>query len=191
VLRSGLEPELADAWPAIEAELGVGDDGLVPATLIEEPAALRALPVTEAAGPWRGWLGGTDPIPTTRRPLVADLSTLALLDYLLGIDRVAEDVVPGRASGRRLALLDHGRAFPSSLEPAVEARLRDRMARVRRFSRTFVWALARLPSETRDPFIARLDPAAREAWTERLGTVRSYVAATIAAEPGSRALALP
>lgn len=113
----------------------------------------------------------SQPGPPSQDPLAADVSTMALFDYLIGnYDRYSGSNAKGNTEGTRLYFRDHDVAFPAQLPERLRQRMWEQVASVEMFSKTFVGALRKFDSNclfselAQDPAFATGEPIEQSAY---------------------------
>ncbi|MCS6799494.1 MAG: hypothetical protein NZ898_13390 [Myxococcota bacterium] len=198
LLLERLDPEAAERWPQIEAELVFERDGSLRGAAIHWVSGMR--PYALSAADWRR-LRHDAPLDPGTQTRDADLSQMIGFDYLIGNwDRFSGGNVSSTAAGDRLYIRDHNLAFAHPLGTRLHERVLEPLRRVERFSRRWIDAVRRLDERRlraeleRDPGWAVdpcLDDARIAALLERRDTLLSWVGSLVEAHGAEATLAFP
>lgn len=146
--RRLLRRDLADQWPALQAETLWEPDGTAWGAAIFWIPEMRNLGLDAGVGlaGWTAALRQSEPAPVDERAMHADLSRMVALDYLIGNpDRFSGSNVKGLPGpGSRVFVRDHNLAFLRPFPRRLHERVRRHLGRAERFSRRFVDALLEL-----------------------------------------------
>jgi hypothetical protein len=200
-LRARLAERHAEDWPALREEIGVSDQGTVRGAMIywvpdltdhhiDRPAQMKR---------WSQWLTVDGELPSDKRDLAHQLSTMLVFDFLIGNwDRFSGGNAQGDASGRWLYLRDHDAAFPRRIGLRLQRRMLARLTKAERFSRELYLRLKLLDPErvraelARDPEGADLlDDRQMAGLFERRDTILSHIEAALQQHGAERVLVFP
>jgi hypothetical protein len=199
-LLSHLHPESLALIPRIEAETIFGPGGKTVGT------ASYWIPVIKDSGfdtpegqrLAQAWLSQGEHIPADQREMAAQLSDLAVFDFLTANpDRLSGGNMKMSPDGRQLYYMDNTMSF--FVEPSGNAKTREALMKVQRFSRATYTALDRISVPTLEQVLAEetgtpyeiLTPAEIKAVVARRDVVRQYVAVLIGQFGSSDVLAFP
>jgi hypothetical protein len=175
------------------------DDRSAPAAAIYWVKGMRSVGY-ENKSQWSGWLRDAE-IPPGKEPLARDLSTMVVLDLLIGNwDRFSGGNLPSDPARRRAILRDNDRAFSTPLLARRYDALLEGLTRTERFSRSVVERLAELDEEALRHELG-LDPSDASAPLlsdtqiadvfDRRATILSYIASLIEERGEARVLVFP
>jgi hypothetical protein len=199
-LLSHLHPESIPLIPRIEAETIFGPGGKTVGT------ASYWIPVIKDSGfdtpegqrVAQTWLTQGEVIPADQREMAAQLSNLAVFDFLTcNPDRLSGGNMKMSPDGKQLYYMDNTMSF--FVEPAGKEKTREELMRVQRFSRATYAALDRisvpaleqiLSVETGTPYEI-LTPAEIRAVVARRDVVREYVAVLVGQFGDGKVFAFP
>ena len=139
-----------DAAAMFEREAVVAKDGSITGALIPWVPQLEFLPLEAEpwSSRWRGWLGGSLPIPDDQRALAAQISTMVVFDWLTGNwDRWSGGNVGLDRARNLLLFIDNDGAFYEVPPADALARQLGILKGSERFSKSFVDALRALGSK--------------------------------------------
>jgi hypothetical protein len=175
------------------------DDGSAPAAAIYWVKRMRRIGL-EHTERWSAWLSDGD-IPSGKRELARDLSTMVVFDFLIGNwDRLSGGNLSTDVTRSRAVLRDNDRAFSTPLLPRRYDRLLAALTRTERFSSSVVEKLLELdepmlrdelsedPSHARTPL---LDDRQITELFERRATILSYIGALIEERGDDSVLVFP
>ncbi|HSZ83937.1 MAG TPA: hypothetical protein VLA14_16745 [Polyangia bacterium] len=199
-LLTHLHPESLALLPRIEAETIFGPGGKTVGT------ASYWIPVIKDSGfdtPQgqllaQTWLSQGQHIPSDQRDMAAQLSDLAVFDFLTANpDRLSGGNMKMSPDGKQLYYMDNTMSF--FVEPAGNLKTREALMKVQRFSRGTYAALDRISVPTLEQVLAEetgtpyeiLTPAEIKAVVARRDVVRQYVAVLINQFGASDVLAFP
>jgi hypothetical protein len=183
-LLSHLHPESLSSIPRIEAETIFGPGGKTMGT------ASYWIPVIKDSGfdtpdgqrLAQTWLSQGEVIPADQREMAAQLSNLAVFDFLTcNPDRLSGGNMKMSPDGKQLYYMDNTMSF--FVEPAGKEKTREELNRVQRFSRSTYKALERISVPTLEQILSEetgtpyeiLTPAEIRAVVQRRDVVREYV----------------
>jgi hypothetical protein len=183
-----LHPESVPLIPRIQAETIFGPGGKTVGT------ASYWIPVIKDSGfdtpdgqrLAQTWLTHGQKIPADQVAIAAQLSNLAVFDFLTANpDRLSGGNMKMSPDGKQLYYMDNTMSF--FVDPVGKAKTRDELMRVQRFSRTTVSALDRISVPTLEQVLSEetgtpyeiLTPAEIKAVVARRDVVRQYVAVLV------------
>jgi hypothetical protein len=199
-LLSHLHPESVPLIPRIEAEAIFGPEGKTVGT------ASYWIPVIKDSGfdtpegqrLAQAWLSQGEVIPPDQRDMAAQLSNLAVFDFLTcNPDRLSGGNMKMSPDGKQLYYMDNTMSF--FVEPAGKEKTREELMKVQRFSRATYAALDRisvpaleriLSEETGTPYEI-LTPEEIRAVVARRDVVRAYVTVLVGQFGESKVFAFP
>ena len=187
-LLSHLHPESIPLIPRIEAETIFGPTGKTLGT------ASYWIPVIKDSGfdtpegqrLAQAWLSQGEHIPNDKLEMAAQLSDLAVFDFLTcNPDRLSGGNMKMSPDGKQLYYMDNTMSF--FVEPAGVPKTRDELMKVQRFSRATYRALERISVPTLEQVLSEetgtpyeiLTPAEIRAVVARRDAVRQYVSVLV------------
>jgi hypothetical protein len=199
-LLAHLHPESVDALPRIQAETIFGPTGRTVG------AASYWIPVIKDSGfdtpagqrLAQTWLTQGEHIPADQRPMAAQVSDLAVFDFLTSNpDRYSGGNMKMSPDGTQLFFMDNTMAF--FIEPEASLRNRQVLYRTQRFSRSLYEALDRVTVATLEQILTEeidtsyeiLTPGEIRAVVARRDFVRRYLDGLIAEFGARNVLAFP
>jgi hypothetical protein len=195
-----LHPESVPLIPRIEAETIFGPGGKTVGT------ASYWIPVIKDSGfdtpegqrLAQTWLSQGQRIPADQVDMAAQLSDLAVFDFLTANpDRLSGGNMKMSPDGKQLYYMDNTMSF--FVDPTGKQKTRDELMRVQRFSRSTYKALDRISVPTLERVLAEetgtpyeiLTPAEIRAVVARRDVVRQYVTVLIGQFGATKVLAFP
>ena len=186
--RRRLEPTAGATVDELMDELVLDGRSVVGAAIYWVPDLGRISDLDRPAGilRWSAWLAPGAELPDESRALARDLSSMTVLDYVIGnFDRMSGGNVRTNGAGR-LVIRDHNLALGARIGEGPSERMITQLMRARRFSRGVVSALLALDedalralaldAEGTPPLV---DDAQIAAVMERRATVLSWIGALV------------
>ena len=199
-LLAHLHPESLSQLPRIEAETIFGPGGTTLGTASYWIPVIKDSGFDTPAGQQlaQTWLSQGQSIPPDQRDMAAQLSDLVVFDFLTANpDRLSGGNMKMSPDGKQLYFMDNTMSF--FVEPTGNAKTREALLKVQRFSRATVAALDRITVPTLELVLADesgtpydiLTPAEIGAVVARRDVVRQYVAVLVNQFGAGDVLAFP